>query len=543
MNNFIKVFLISITASMISGCQTSSDIEAMKNKNKAIHTITNSINKNASLKPTLDQIPKSLLDNLKPSINKNEEPERYSINVNDSSLNTVINNIASITGENIILAEQIKNMKVTLYLKDITFRQLINTLQKLYKLHIEYKNNIYIVKPPTIITRYFVMDYINIKGIDDMEDINTYHEGLKTSGQLLETTSRTADNDNYFTNRKNENEINEESGIKKLTLDPEERLKKHNNFWSGLHITLLSIISDGKRQLVPGNSVNIDPFSGMITIQAYSHIMPKVEEYLNRLQKRVQRQVIIKAKIVEVDSSRGLDTGLDISDLFGASYNGTKGEFAFDYTKTGLSDFKSTLKLLSEFGKTTVLSNPVISTLNNQKAKIRVGEFEYFSTGESTNIIPGSGGNNIQTQDIELQPYFSGISLGVTPQISDTNNIIMKIMPSINYVTERDVTIKLPTTSGNTSSELIIPTAKTELREAETMVRVRDGEIIVIGGLTQNGARISRSGIPGIGYDATTEREERSWRKNILILLQPIVVSNGNWNEVLESFKKNLSDN
>jgi MSHA biogenesis protein MshL len=272
--------------------------------------------------------------------------------------------------------------------------------------------------------------------------------------------------------------------------------------------------------------------------------MPKVEEYINKLQKRVQRQVLIKAKIVEVDSSSGLDTELDISDLFGAGYIGDKNEFTFDYTKPGLSNFKATLQLLAKFGKTTVLSSPVISTLNNQKAKIRVGEFEYFSTGETTNIIPTAGGaNNIQTQDIELEPYFSGISLGVTPQVSDDGHIMMKIMPSINYVTKQDVTIQVPSAQAGTAMDFVIPTAKTELREAETMVRVRDGEIIVIGGLTQDGARIKRSGFPGVGYDASTQREELAWKKNIVILLQPIVITNGSWNDSLKSFKKKISDN
>ena len=327
----------------------------------------------------------------------------------------------------------------------------------------------------------------------------------------------------------------------KLTLDPEVRLKKHDNFWKGLHMTLLSIISNGKSKLAPGSGVSINPFSGMVTVQTYSYIMPKVEEYLERIQTRVQRQVIIKAKIVEIDSSFGLDTGLDFSDLFGTTYHGDKSSLEFNYATPGFSNFKATLTLLSKFGKTNVLSNPVISTLNNQKAMIRVGEIEYFSTGEETNFTPLAGATtSIQTQNIELQPYFSGISLGVTPQISKNDYIMMKIMPSINHVTQHDVRITIPSFSGK-PTEMVIPTAKILLREAETMVRVRNGEIIVIGGLTQDGARITRSGLPAIGYDAATERAEESWKKNIIILLQPIIVKDGNWNDTLKEFRENMS--
>ena len=541
---YIKFISIAISIFILLGCQTSSDIQATKSKNQAIKLLNDSIKSNAALRPSLKSIPESLRDNLNPVFNNTDQPEKYTLNIKKLPLDTAINNIAALTGKNIIVSEDAKDIKVTLILQSISFDDLMRALKIMYGLHIEYKNNVYFIKPPTIITRFFVIDYLNIKGIDDMEDIGTYHESIQSGGQLLENNTRSDRRSNNNYNNNEAQAINKESGIKKLTLDSEQRLKKHENFWSGLHLTILSIISNASGGKASSSSVNIDPFSGMITVQTYSYVMPKVEEYINKLQKRVQRQVLIKAKIVEIDSSQGLDTDLDISDLFGVEYEGSKNEFKFDFAKTGFSDFKATLQLLGKFGKTTVLSNPIISTLNNHKAQIRVGEFEYFSTGETTNIIPvAAGSSSIQTQDIELEPYFSGIALGVTPQISDDGHIMMKIMPSINHVTQQDVKIEVPSSQGSGSTSFVIPTAKTELREAETMVRVKDGEIIIIGGLTQDGARINRSGFPGVGYDGTTQREELSWRRNNIILLQPTIVTNGNWSDTLKAFQKKISDN
>ena len=375
---YIKFISLYMSFLFLFGCQTTSDIEATKNKNKAVKLLNNSIKSNALLKPSLQSIPESLRYNLTPAFNNTAHPDKYTLNIKKLPLDKAINNIAALTGKNIIVSEDAKDIKVTLILQSISFDDLMRALKTMYGLHIEYKNNVYFIKPPTIVTRFFVIDYLNIKGVDEMEDISTYHEGVQSGGQLLENNTRSdrRRNNNYDNNEAQA--INKESGIKKLTLDSEQRLKKHDNFWSGLHLTILSIISNSSSGKASTSSVNIDPFSGMITVQTYSYIMPKVEEYINKLQKRVQRQVLIKAKIVEIDSSQGLDTDLDISDLFGVEYEGSKNEFKFDFAKTGFSDFKATLQILGKFGKTTVLSNPIISTLIIKKLKLELVSLNIF---------------------------------------------------------------------------------------------------------------------------------------------------------------------
>ena len=136
-----------------------------------------------------------------------------------------------------------------------------------------------------------------------------------------------------------------------------------------------------------------------------------------------------------------------------------------------------------------VLSSPRISTVNNQKAVIRVGEDEFFVTGiENTTTTTGTA--ITASPDIKLSPFFSGISLDVTPQVSEDGEIILHIHPVISTVRDQDKELIV----GNDTFSF--PLALREVRESDSVVRARSGQLVVLGGLMQEKKQTRQSDRP-----------------------------------------------
>ena len=160
-----------------------------------------------------------------------------------------------------------------------------------------------------------------------------------------------------------------------------------------------------------------------------------------------------------------------------------------------LKDFTALIELLKTQGDVQVLSSPRISTVNNQKAVIKVGQDEYFVTDVASDIETGSGdGENVQSVDVTLTPFFSGVALDVIPQISDDNNVIMHIHPAISEVTEEVKQISV-----TTEDDLSIPLALSTIRETDSVIRAENGQIVILGGLMKNVTRDDESRTPFLG--------------------------------------------
>lgn len=129
------------------------------------------------------------------------------------------------------------------------------------------------------------------------------------------------------------------------------------------------------------------------------------------------------------------------------------------------------------------LSSPRVTATNNQKAVIKVGNDEYFVTGISS-TTQSSSTTTSTTPDIELTPFFSGIALDVTPQIDDEKNVLLHVHPSVIDITQQDKQIDLSGLNGSSASSVVsLPMAFSNIRESDTVVQAKSGDIIVIGGL------------------------------------------------------------
>jgi len=346
------------------------------------------------------------------------------------------------------------------------------------------------------------------------------------------------------------------------------------DFWKDLEDSLKLIIGEEN-----GRKVITNPLSGTVLIRAMPRELLNVEEFLNTVQESVERQVIIEAKILEVELNDRFQTGVNWNALidFGGNYqtkigqvgggtifdNGvselastilplnnlglTNGAGAFGGVfalQAHLGDFNTLIELLKTQGDVQVLSSPRVSTLNNQKAIIKVGTDEYFVTDLDVNTDVAVGVNN-QSADVTLTPFFSGVALDVTPQIDEDDNITLHVHPAISSVEADNKDIGISTgENGNFN----VPLAKSTIRESDTIVRARNAQVIVIGGLMQElttddvASTPFFGDLPVIGYMFRHTRQI-SKKTELVILLRPVIVENNRaWANQIQQTSQQFRD-
>jgi MSHA biogenesis protein MshL len=322
------------------------------------------------------------------------------------------------------------------------------------------------------------------------------------------------------------------------------------DFWSDLGGALNQILGSGE-----GRQIVVNAQSGVVFARGMPEELRAVGDYLERIHRTARRQVVLEAKIIEVtladgfqagvnwaavqvnsngdtfaggQLSRGLDSsaslpgsdvtvgpGNPVTEFMTQSLGGAF-TLAFD-----IGDFNAFVELLETQGDTRVLSSPRVATLNNQKAVIKAGTDEFFVTDISSNTVTGTAATT--SRDVTLTPFFSGIALDVTPQISADGEVILHIHPTVSEVTDQT---KALTVSGETDE---LPLAFSEIRESDSVVKARSGQIIAIGGLMRSSSRRVDSSTPVLGrmpglrrlFGSTRESETKT---ELVILLRPIVV-------------------
>ncbi|MCB1662890.1 MAG: pilus (MSHA type) biogenesis protein MshL, partial [Pseudomonadales bacterium] len=177
-------------------------------------------------------------------------------------------------------------------------------------------------------------------------------------------------------------------------------------------------------------------------------------------------------------------------------------------------------------------------TVNNQKAVIKVGTDEFFVTEVSSQTTTTTT-SSTPTVDVELTPFFSGIALDVTPQISDEGDIILHVHPTVSEVVDQSKTVAAPT------GQLTLPLALSTIRESDTIIRARNGQVVVIGGLMQNSSTDGNAKTPGLGDvpffgNAFRQKRQGSTKSELIILLRPVVATDEAWQHEIEKSRENV---
>jgi MSHA biogenesis protein MshL len=193
------------------------------------------------------------------------------------------------------------------------------------------------------------------------------------------------------------------------------------------------------------------------------------------------------------------------------------------------SNFGAVLGFLETQGDIQTLSSPRVATLNNQKAVLKVGTDDYFVTGVTGGTNPTTGAVGIagttSMPTLTLTPFFSGISLDVTPQIDDGNSIMLHIHPAVTDVTEKTKDVDL-----GSAGLYRLPLASNTMNESDTMVRLQDGNIVAIGGLMQLASKRTASGVPGANSPSNPlgflfgNRANTGRKMELVVLIKPTII-------------------
>jgi len=511
-----------------------------------------------SSKPAPEAIPPAVARELLPqadlSLSKlaGKPPEtRFDLNVVGLPVAQVFEALARDTRYSIVLDPALK-ASVTVSLKDVTLIEALETLRDMYGFEYRVQGSRIFVEQPTLQTRVFQVNYpvgsrtgrSDVRVTSGSITLNNTN-GTGTNGQAAQPqTAPPPGGSNGTANTSQESS--------RITTDV------RNDLWPEISATLKLLVTvdpahpDG-RQLI------VSPQSGVIVVRAMPAELRAVENYLRAMQVNVEREVMLESKIIEVTLTDTSQTGVNwaafhangtrgsggmitpgaslgtrgaVSDLL---LNATPGSLISQPGSSGsplfglafqTGSFAALMEFLQTQGTVQVLSSPRIAAVNNQQAVLKVGTDDFFITGITTNVTAATavGASPTTTASISLQPFFSGVALDVTPQIDDGGNIILHVHPSVSSVTDRIKSLNLGTLGTYT-----LPLASSTVSETDTVVRVRDGNIVAIGGLMNTNRSDSRSGLPGNSsiplLGALFRSTEYSQTKQeLVILIKPTVV-------------------
>ena len=266
-----------------------------------------------------------------------------------------------------------------------------------------------------------------------------------------------------------------------------------------------------------GSNVVFNRMAGIILVKDFPRNLDTIGLYIETIQNAVNRQVIIEAKVVEVKLNEDSQFGVNWTAVLG---NAVRMEQAlgsasvFQITGT-IGDFNAVVTALKNQGTVNVRSAPTVATLNNQPAVIRVGTQDVFFT-TTTQVDPRTG--TIVQSAVTPSAINEGIVLDVTPQISDDGIITMNIHPTITERTGQAV-------SPRGDSVPIV-----DVRESDTVLRVADGETVVIAGLISERELETVNKVPVLGdipllggLFRRTNKENR--KTDLVILLTPRILN------------------
>jgi len=436
---------------------------------------------------------------------------------------------------------------VSLDLKDVTISEVVDVLTSLYPLDIQKRGKVLQVFPAKIKTETIAINYLMLKRFG-MTSSNINSGGLVQGGQNGQGGRSGSSNSGNLGGSSfgNPQGSNGQSGFGNqagMGTGSSIQTTSQSDFWKELEDTLKMIMRSTDEE---GEKVVVSPQSGLITVRGFPSDIQAVKEFIKRSEQNLTRQVVLEAKIVEVALDDDYQQGINWQNVMANdgdtnfTFNTTAGTLGNQLTAslggvTSLSfanaDFSGVVSLLKSQGNVQVLSSPRVTATNNQKAVIKVGQDEYFVTEVSNTTTTGTA--TTSTPEIQVDPFFSGIALDVTPQISDDGDVLLHVHPSVTEIAEQNKVITL------NEEQYVLPLAQSNIRETDTVIRAKSGEIVVIGGLMQSSSSDGESRVPFLGAipvlgNLFKSKQDTERKKELVILLKPTVVGTGTWKEQMQ---------
>ncbi len=542
----MKRIFILLCMLTVAGCASNSSKQSVKNE---INTELGAAAKDSAKPSKQEEVNNALLPPLTaptPQADAAPVEAKFDLVVNNTPAQQVFMAIVSGTRYSMLLHPEVSG-NISLNLKDVTVFDALEAIREMYGYEYKMDGSRVYIQPVGLQTRIFQVNYLtgqregksNLRVISGSVSDNPTGSIPGSTGTTTTTgtTSRAMDSS-------------------KVTMTSK------SDFWEELTGSLIAIVGAEK-----GRSVVVSPMSGVIVVRALPDELKNVAAYLKASQISIERQVILEAKIVEVQLNESFQSGVNwavfqnkpnsmlamgqasagsimapatagaASLLSNNALSATPGASLLPATSTaavgslfGLafqtSNFAALLNFLETQGDVRVLSSPRIATLNNQKAVLKVGTDEFFVTNVTNTTTTGTA--TTSTPSVTLQPFFSGIALDVTPRIDENDEIILHVHPSVSLVS----TVNKIVNVGGIGGTLNLPLASSSISETDSIVRARDGQIVAIGGLMRQATFDDQSGIPGMPKSVFGQTSKRTEKRELVILIKPTVVnSDRDWSD------------
>jgi MSHA biogenesis protein MshL len=468
---------------------------------------------------------------------------------------------------------------ISVNLKDVTVPEALDTLRELYGYEFRVQGSRITILPVSLQTRVFKVNYL--------QAIRAGRSDVRVSSGSISDAPASAGGAAGGTSLGG-------APTQRLTESTRITTTSDSNFWGDLVKSIQAIVGSAD-----GRNVIVNSQSGVVVVRALPAELRSVESFLKVMQLIVERQVVLEAKIIDVTLREGFEAGvnwaafrdgntraaggfvrpgtrvgvppgntigntasgstlstptailpdgsIDSSSVFAATLGavaslgaGTGAPGAVFGLALQTSDFAALITFLETQGSVNVLSSPRVAAINNQKAVLKVGQDDFFVTNISATST-STGAGTVTTPTITVQPFFSGVALDVTPQIDDSNNIILHVHPQVSRVVEQTKVVDL-----GDLGVFRLPLASSSVNETDTIVRVQDGNIVAIGGLMRQETLSAGSQVPGLGDVPGLgllfqQRNRRTTKSEIVILLKPTIVhSDRVWQEDLNQTRERL---
>lgn len=462
----------------------------------------------------------------------------YSVNINYSFDVKTEPKIVPTENENTKIDSEKKiepesdNDSISLSMNNVCLEEVLDTLTKTYNVGVEQRPSGYLVFPKQLRTETFVVDYHNF-----------YRKGKSSTSIVNSKLKSQDDKDNQ--------------SYSSVSSESEE------TFWQSITKTIRSILSTDKdRKLLSSTSADstqpLEDFyvykeSGLVVVTANPRQLSYIRSFLEKINNDSTRQVLIEAKILEVELNEEFSNGIqwdllrkklyysslgavnsllpnintlhDTQNL--AAGNNLQSSIISGKFTDKKNNFNIVMQALASQGKISVMSSPRILVLNNQRALIKSGEEKYFVTNVK-NLTLANTANNVTSQSgFDLEPFFSGLALDTTARIINNKELLLHIHPMISRVNDENKLITID--DKNTK----IPVAVIQSREADTVVKASTGDIIILGGMTQNLVQLNETGLPINKIQGPfakianlfSAKKHSSNKVELIILLKPTIMN------------------
>jgi MSHA biogenesis protein MshL len=508
--------------------------------------------------------------------------ERFNVSFNNVPAQQFFRSIVAGTRYNILVHPDVAGT-ITANLKDVTLPETLDAIREMYGYDYKIEGTRISIKPLTMQTKMFHVNYLVGKraGMSMTRVTSTsVSNAAGNNGNNQNNNNNNQGGMNPFgnngNNQNNGNNPNNPNGQNSSQMDSTDvATMSANDFWGDLKQSIEAIVGSKEG----GRSVVVSPQSGVLVIRAMPDELRNVDAYLKATQLAVDRQVILEAKILEVELNDSYQSGVNWASFasiksghdnrvsggviapgaaltplpFGGGQPGTitdpttglSASSGFSLSNAagaagsmfGLAvqtaNFAALISFLETQGTVHVLSSPRVAAVNNQKAVLKIGTDEFFVTGVQTTTNSTTTGNTV-SPSVTLQPFFSGVVLDVTPQIDEKGNILLHVHPSVSQVSTINKAVNL-----GSAGSLNLPLAASATSELDSIVRGQNGQVVAIGGLMRQSSTADDSQVPGTGKVPVLStlfgaKKRVNQKRELVVLIKPTIVEGiNNWNDDL----------